>query len=399
MTDAAPASLRGIRILAFCDYFSATSCGGSERVALEVYGRLAERGAEIIVVTAGVHSGTTEVAGLPVVSVPTLDLARFVGAQVALAPGALRTAARVAAELRPHVLHANHLMFQTSLAAARLQPRLGIPLVSTAHLGPLAFLPAGLRLPATMHEQSVGRFILTRSERVIAVASSVAVHLGELGVDRARIDVVPNGIDHVRFHPPVLDRASRNGGPPNIVFVGRLIANKGPALFVSALGALAAAGVSFTAQVVGDGPLRSRMERAVGRLGLSGRVSFSGEVADVADRLREADILVRPSLTEGLPLAVLEAMASGACVLASDIPGNAELVVDGGSGLLFRPGDARHLVAQLTSLVVDSGLRRRLAEEGCRRSAAYSWDATADATAKVLAGVARGSGAGKAGLR
>ena len=292
------------------------------------------------------------------------------------------------------MLHANHLMFQTSLAAARLQPRIGVPLVSTAHLGPLGFLPAGMRLPATIHEQSVGRFILGRSERVIAVASSVAVHLGELGVDRARIDVVPNGIDHVRFHPPAMSRAERNGAPPHIVFVGRLIANKGPGLFVWALRALTAAGLRFTAQVVGDGPLRARLEREVGRLGLGGRVSFAGEVDDVAERLREADILVRPSLTEGLPLAVLEAMASGTCVVASDIPGNAELVVDGGSGLLFRPGDARHLTSQLRSLVLDAGLRRRLADEGCRRAAGYSWDATAEATAKVLAGVAVGGGVG-----
>jgi len=249
VTGSAPGSLRGVRILALCDYFSATSCGGSERVALEVYRRLAEWGAEIAVVTTGARAGTTEVAGIRVVTVPTLDLARFVGAQVAVASGARRVVARAAAELRPQVMHANHLMFQTSLAAARLQPRLGVPLVSTAHLGPLGSLPRRLRLPATLHEQSVGRFILRRSERVIAVSSSVADHLSHLGVDRARIDVVLNGVDHDRFHPPA---AARPDGPPAIFFVGRLIANKGPALFLEALGTLAAAGLSFTASGPGS---------------------------------------------------------------------------------------------------------------------------------------------------
>ena len=394
MTQPGPASLRGVRILAFCDYFSASSCGGSERVALEVYRRLAEWGAEVAVVTAGAAAGVTDVAGLRVFPVPTLDLARYVGAQVAVAPGARRVALQAAAEVRPHVLHANHLMFQTSLAAALVQPRVGVPLVSTAHLGSLASLPAAVRLPATVHEQAVGRFILRRSRRVIAVSASVAAHVASLGVDPSLIDVVPNGVDHGRFHPPP---AERGEGPPTIAFVGRLIANKGPALLVEALATLAATGLDFTAQVVGDGPLRARLERDVSRLGLGGPVSFTGEVADVAERLRDADILVRPSLTEGLPLAVLEAMASGACVLASDIPGNAELVVAGESGLLFRPGDARHLATQLATLVLDPALRRRLAAEGCRRAGAYSWDATAEATAKVLTGVMEGGDRARAG--
>jgi glycosyltransferase involved in cell wall biosynthesis len=350
---------------------------------------MADRGAEVAVVSAAGDVAATEVDGLRVFPVPTVDLARYVGAEIAVAPSALRVAARAAAELHPHVLHANHLMFQTSLAAALLAPRLGLPLVSTAHLGPLTSLRAGLRLPATVHERSVGRFILRRSRRVIAVSSSVAAHLRHLRVDAARIDVVPNGVDHERFHPPAAGRPpAGTDRPPAVVFVGRLVANKGPALFVEALGALAAAGVGFTATVVGDGPLRARLEAHVVRLGLAGRVSFSGEVTDVADRLREADIMVRPSLTEGLPLTVLEAMASGACVLASDIPGNAELIVSGASGLLFRPGDAGDLARQLKVLIADPVLRRRLAGEGCRRAAAYSWDATADATARVLTGVA-----------
>ncbi len=63
-------------------------------------------------------------------------------------------------------------------------------------------------------------------------------------------------------------------------------------------------------------------------------------------------------------------------------------MTDGESGLLFRPGDAGHLAGRLTSLVVDPVLRRRLAAEGCRRAMAYSWDATAEATARVLSGVA-----------
>ena len=102
------------------------------------------------------------------------------------------------------------------------------------------------------------------------MSSSVAAHLRRLRVDEARIDVVPNGVDHDgSTRPPPGGRPAGAGRPPAIVFVGRLIANKGPGLFVEALGALAAAGLEFTADVVGDGPLRARLEAQVARLGLT----------------------------------------------------------------------------------------------------------------------------------
>ena len=86
MTDPESASLRGVRILAFCDYFRPRPSGGSERVALEVYRRMAERGAEVAVVTTAADAGATEVDGLRVFPVPTVDLARYVGAEIAIAP-------------------------------------------------------------------------------------------------------------------------------------------------------------------------------------------------------------------------------------------------------------------------------------------------------------------------
>jgi glycosyltransferase involved in cell wall biosynthesis len=383
--------LPGLRVLAFCDYLSAASCGGSERVAIEVYWRLAAQGAEITVLTTGARGDGT-VEGVRVVAVPTLDLAGVVRAQVALAPGAVTAAARLARHVRPHVLHANSLHFQTSLAAALLQRRLGVPLVATAHLGPVRFLRAGLRAAATAHERTVGRFILARSARAIAVSDSVAAHLRALGVPADRIEVVANGVDHRRFFPaPAVDPGpSAEPGALSVAFVGRLIANKGPHLLVEAL---RTAGPHVRATFLGDGPMRRGLEQRVARLGLGARVAFEGTVAgpDVAERLRAADVLVRPSLTEGLPLAVLEAMASGTCVLASAVPGNLDLVEDDVTGLLFRPGDPAHLARQLARLAADPALRLRLAAAGHRRSLDYSWDATAAGTGRVLASVASGA--------
>ena len=170
-----------------------------------------------------------------------------------------------------------------------------------------------------------------------------------------------------------------------MLFVGRLISNKGPQILIQALAELsdAEADVVF----IGDGPMRGQLERAVNELGFHGRVRFAGHSDDVAGWLHRADVLVRPSFTEGLPLTVLEAMASRVCVVASDIAGNADLVRDGESGLLFPVGDAGALAAALDRAISDPQERGRLAEGGWEASRGYSWDACAEATGDILSNV------------
>lgn len=382
-----PDALDGLRVLGFCDYLSPSSCGGAERVALEVYRRLVARGAAVTVVTAvpSRDRGETDVDGVRVVSVPSVDLAKVVGAQVAVSPRLFRHVAEIADAVRPQVLHANGLHFQTSLAAAVLQRSRGVPLVTTAHIAGPELLPAALQVLTGGYERTVGRFILARSARAIAVAPCVADHLARLGVPGGRIDLVPNGVDHERFFP--LERRGV-AGEPLVAFVGRLIGNKGPGLVLDALTALRSAGVAVRGEFSGAGPLQGRLERDAQRRGLASTVSFAGQVADVADRLRRADVVVRPSYTEGMPLAVLEAMASGVCVVASDIPGNAGLVRHGENGLLFPAGDAARLAATLGWVLANPSERQRLAAAGHRGSLAHSWEATALGTGRVLAAVA-----------
>jgi glycosyltransferase involved in cell wall biosynthesis len=379
----------GLRLLAFCDYYGGGASGGSERVARAVYSRLAAWGASVTLVSPapGVAAGSVDDDGVRVISVPARDLSHVVGAQVAIARGVATAARDAYRETKPIVLHTNSLHFQSSVVAARLQGRVGIPLVTTAHIGSLEHLPRRARWATGAYERTIGRYILRHSERAIAVSEPVAEHLGSLGYPRRQIDVVRNGVDHATFHPPTEPRAQLATGP-HIAFVGRLIANKGPDLVVDALAALRRDAQPFTASFIGDGPLSSEMQRRVTDAGLDHVVEFTGEVTDVADRLRRADILVRPSYTEGLPLAVIEAMASGVCVIASKVPGNMCLIEDHVSGLLFPVGDAHALGASLRLAVTDANLRVRLAQEGRARSQAYSWDATAAGTLAVLASAA-----------
>lgn len=376
-------SVAGLQILAFCDYFSADSSGGAERVSHEVYARLAGAGASVTLLTTAPSGAARawEVDGIRVRSVPSLDLSKVTRAQVSLSPRVMLEAARLGRSLRPDVLHANGLHFQTSVAAAVLRYRTGYPMVTTVHLARPEGLRPLLRTATLSYEQTVGRFVLHGSAAVIAVSEGVREHVLSLGVGSERIVAVPNGVDHARFHPA-------GGRPvvrprPVVLFVGRLIPNKGPQVLLEAV-RLLHGGVDLEAVFVGDGPLRAQLERTVLAAGLSDVVRFEGHSSDVQGWMRKADVLVRPSFTEGLPLGVLEAMASRLCVVASDVRGNRELVAEGRTGFLFPAGDARALAGTLARVLADADRRREVARAGWQTSHAYTWDVCAAATGEVL---------------
>jgi glycosyltransferase involved in cell wall biosynthesis len=377
----------GLRILGLCDYFSKDSSGGSERAALEVYTRMASRGATIRVLTTmlGSHHAVPFIDGVEVQVAGSIDLSGTLGIQAGLSPGMFRRVSAMVAEFKPDVIHAHTLFFQTSLAAAIAQRLTGLPLVTTVQIAGLEHLSQPARALGRTYEQTAGRFILSRSARVIAVSPSVRDHLLRLGTVPARITVIPNGVDLARFG--ILPRPVASDASPQVVFVGRLIGNKGPEKLLEALLELHREQVPFRACFYGDGPMRAELTARAKPAGAA--IEFAGQVSDLAPRLGSAELLVRPSLTEGLPLALLEAMASGVCVIASDIPGNRDLVRDGVNGLLVPPRDHGRLKLAIRALLEDPARRARLAAAGAETARGYSWERVVDATAEVLTGERR----------
>jgi glycosyltransferase involved in cell wall biosynthesis len=373
-------------VLAFCDYFEDPMGGGAERVSAEVYRRLvAEHGATVDVVTGVTPGGTpADVGGVTVRRCRGLDLSKLLGAQLSVAPGVAASGWR-AMRRHPDIVHASSIHFFGSIVGVTLARIHRIPVVTTCHLSGLDALPAGTRRWARLYERCFGRYVLRHSDRVIAVSNAVRDHVVSLGTDPTRVDVVENGVDLDRFRPdPARGRAAtRNEGKPvTIAFVGRLIANKEPLAVIRAVRTFEPGRVRLL--MVGVGPLEGEVRAAAQGCD---DIEILGARTDVDRILARSDVFVRPSSTEGRSLAVLEAMASGCAVIASDIPANAELVDDGHTGLLVPVRDDAALASALHRLVDEPDVRRKLGEGARAAVSDAGWERTAKETNDVFASV------------
>jgi glycosyltransferase involved in cell wall biosynthesis len=170
--------------------------------------------------------------------------------------------------------------------------------------------------------------------------------------------VVPNGLsplERTQFpRPPELHVDTFN-----LLTVGRLDRVKGHHLAIQAVAALEPE-VNAHLHILGDGPSRSELATLAGSLGVAARVHLQGFQRNVYDYIAHCDALLMPSLHEGLPYTLLEAMALGIPVIASRVGGLAEVIEDGRTGLLLPPEDAPALAAAIRQLQRDAGLRARL---------------------------------------
>jgi glycosyltransferase involved in cell wall biosynthesis len=165
-------------------------------------------------------------------------------------------------------------------------------------------------------------------------------------------------------------RAPRDDADPfQILNVARMAATKGHAVLLEGLAAANDAGLAWRATLVGDGPERANVEALAHRLGLDGRIRLTGALSanEALALYAEADAFCLPSFAEGLPVVLMEAMASGVPVVASRTSGTPELVEDGKTGLLVDPGSPDQVAAALKRLASDPELRRELAATARRR--------------------------------
>jgi glycosyltransferase involved in cell wall biosynthesis len=281
-------------------------------------------------------------AGIPILALPVRSLVRF---------NALQGAWEMGRYIRQHKIQLVHTFdLPLTCFGVPVAKAFGVPTVLSSQRADRSLHPGSRRL---------ARFTDHLVQGIIANCEEMRRHLIEdEGVPDRLIHVCYNWIDLDHYRPmPKLN--------PDGIVIGVVCAlrpEKDLRTLIDAFALVRAPGLKL--MIVGGGPMRESLEARAREHGLGEQCRFQDAASDVRVWLREMDIFVLPSVKEAFSNSLMEAMACGVAVVASNVGGNPELVKDGETGLLFKVGDAQDLARQLRALVSDEDLRRRLAANG-----------------------------------
>jgi glycosyltransferase involved in cell wall biosynthesis len=329
-TAATPAGRR-IRVLFVVGNFVA---GGAERHLLELWRRIDRRRFALEIAcfrNEGQFAREVGALGWPVHEL-------CVGRRI-YDPSGLRGLARLVHRARafdPDVVHG--YLFGPNLFAVLAGRMLGVPVVAVAKRNVDAF--------ETPRQAALQRWIHRRATHVTAVSEAVAETVTAMGVPRTRITVIPNGVDTARFEGLAAEPGVLGGGPV-VGSVGCLAPRKDYGTLLEAFAAVLPRHPGLSLALVGDGPERPALERRAAALGIAASVRFLGERPDVERLLPAMDVFALSSREEGIPNALLEAMAAGRPAIATAVGGNREVLEDGATGWLVPAGSPEALARAL----------------------------------------------------
>ena len=272
-----------------------------------------------------------------------------------------------------------HYMYPDGVAAVWLGQNLGVPTVVTARGTDINLIPR-YALPRALIQQAIAG-----SSGLIAVSAALKRELVALGAPDDKVTVLRNGVDTTAFHP--LDRSAARAAlgltRPTLLSVGHLIERKGHHLIIEAMAQLP----EFDLLIVGEGPLRDSLLALTGRLGLGERVKLVGTRphGELPTVYSAADILILASSREGWANVLLEAMACGTPVVATNIWGNPEVVRDHAAGLIVEENTPDGIVAAVRRLFArlpDRTATRAYAEQ-------FGWGDTTEGQLALFGSICR----------
>jgi glycosyltransferase involved in cell wall biosynthesis len=293
--------------------------------------------------------------GIPVVIVPSTGI---------LDINAFMTLRRVCFDFSPHILHAHG--YKGYIFAAFLKRLLNkLFIVSTKHISD----DSSFRIKVYEY---LGDKSLLSFDEVIAVSQFTKDKLAEKGIPAGNIEVIHNGVEiplnggtaKERIRSELnIDSDSRLLG-----FIGRLAPQKGISCLLQAAQKICTRTADVSLVIIGDGELKNEAESFIASNNLGGRVFMLGWRKDATDLLEDIDVLLLPSIFEGLPMIILEAMARGVPVIATDVGGIGEAVKDGETGLLIKPGDPDAIVTSVFELFDNPELAEKISRNSFERA-------------------------------
>ncbi len=228
-------------------------------------------------------------------------------------------------------------------------------------------------------------WLLAQPDLVVAVCRAVADDLlATTLVDPRKILVVPNGVKRSRLgiHPGQREstRALLGVTPDEhlLIYVGSLTREKNVHTIITTIAKIRLEGLPVKAVFIGDGPLRTSLQDAVRRHGLETAIQLLPSQTSVGKYLASADLFVLPSLSEGMPAAIIEAGLNGVPTVAYSVGGVPEVIVHGTTGLLVRPGDETGFAQAVATLLVDSSRRAAMGEAARSRYRKFEIEVVAD---------------------
>ena len=227
--------------------------------------------------------------------------------------------------------------------------------------------------------------LVYRNINFITVSESSSKELQSLGFKKDNIDIIHNGIDHNFYKPDIPNKSDH----PRLVCLGRIKKYKSLDVLIKAMKKVAKQIPNVKLSIVGDGDNREELEDLAEKLDLKKYINFCGFVSEEKKRefLQRSWIMVNPSFNEGWGVTSIEANACGTPVIASDVEGLRDSVIDGKTGYLFDYGDHNLLAEKIIKLLNDKHKREEFSKNAIKWADNFDWDKSADEFEKQLTAI------------
>jgi L-malate glycosyltransferase len=323
--------------------------------------QLRERGDEVYILTYP-HPDVKNVDGIKVETAPSPNIKGFRGFFFFItATFKLMSMVR---QYDINLIHA-HFLIPPGLIGVLVGSILGKKTVVTAHGSDLLIQ---VKKPLL---QPIIKFVLKRADYVLVVNTALKEKVLELGINPDKVYVTPNAVNTHKFNPKNLEIPADiklNTDKPTILFVGNLVKQKGVKYLLEAKKQM---NRDAELLIVGDGPLRGAMEDIVEKEGIND-VVFTGARRDVEKIMPSAQVLVLPSVSEGFPITILEALSSGLPVVATRVGGVSD-ILDQKVGIIVEPSDPTSLAKAVDKILKNDELRNSMKVAARKRALKYSF--------------------------